>query len=361
MINQCSVYDLCGGCSLQHLSPIDYRNLKINYFRETLKSLQITDSIFSEPIFIPHQTRRRTSISFFNDGHQYVWGYKQEKSHKIISANDCIIVTPEIQRAIPKLALLIKPLVKKDIQVKANITHADNGLDIVLKGLKSPKPKELAYFNEQLFQELPSVIRLMNDNNIIGQKEIPKIKISDYNMPLPAEVFLQPSNQGQEILTHIILKNLGKINKKTHILDLFCGLGTFTIPLLTQCFVTGYDNTGAAVDMLMENKNYIPCGERLTIHKRDLFRDPLSFMELKLFDLLIINPPRAGAEAQIKQIAQSNVKKIIYVFCDPKTATQDLQILTQKGFSITSVIAIDQFIYSKHIEGIAIVTKNKNI
>ncbi|MFT6071695.1 MAG: 23S rRNA (uracil1939-C5)-methyltransferase [Alphaproteobacteria bacterium] len=354
---QCSAYELCGGCSYQHLSGSDYKALKINYFNNAFASLQLNDACYQTPIFIPHHTRRRTAISFYNDGKNYVWGYKQAKSHKIIAAPDCVVVTPLIEKTMPILAELIEPLVKQDIQVKAYITEAHNGLDIHLKGLKAPKPKALSHFNEVFFKAIPKAIRLSIDDDIIGQTHMPLIDIAGFQMPLPHDVFLQPSQQGQNILIEKVMAGLGKTNKKTKIIDLFCGLGTFTLPISQQCYVAGYDNAGNAIDALIDIKKHENLDHRLDVFKRDLFRDPVSFMELKQFDIAVIDPPRAGAQAQMEQMAKSSLKKIIYVFCDTQTAARDLKILTQNGFTIKSLTAIDQFVDSQHIEGIAIICK----
>jgi len=354
---QCSVYQECGGCTYQDLQIDAYQDLKKTQFKADFHALNLSETVFERPIFIPNQTRRRTVISFFFDGTNYVWGYKQEKSHKIIAATDCIVVTPVILHAMNALSRLIRPLIKKDIQVKASITQAYNGIDIHLKGLKAPKPKLLTDFHARIFQEIPQIIRLSIDHEIVTQTEAPFIDIANFKIALPLDCFLQPSEKGQEALIQALQHNIGKINKKTKIIDLFCGLGTFTIPLLQNCAVDAFDNAGAAIDILASEANHLQYPERLNVYKRDLFRDPLSFIELKKYDIAVLDPPRAGAEAQVMQLAKSDVKKIIYVFCNTKTAARDLNILQNHHYKIHKITAIDQFIYSRHIEGISIIEK----
>jgi 23S rRNA (uracil1939-C5)-methyltransferase len=353
----CSVHDICGGCSFQHLSPENYQDYKITHFKNAFKLLNLADEIFQTPIFIPDQTRRRTTVSFYNDGTEFVWGYKQAKSHKIVKADDCIVVTPSILGAMQALPDFIKPLIKPDIQIKVHITEAQNGLDISLKGIKAPKAKEASEFNEAFFKLIPQAIRLTIDTDIIGQTQTPYIHINDFKVILPLDVFLQPSHQGQEILIEHVTAGLGKVTKKTKIIDLFCGLGTFTLPLAQTCFITAYDNEGEALRTLVETKDAYGFGNRVDAKPRDLFRDPISFLELNKYDMAVIDPPRAGAEAQAKQLAKSNIKKIVYVFCDTQTAARDLLILQTAGYALRSLRAIDQFIYSNHIEGIAVLTK----
>jgi 23S rRNA (uracil1939-C5)-methyltransferase len=353
----CSVYTVCGGCSYQHLNQTQYQDLKITHFKDSFKNLNLCDDVYQTPVFIPDQTRRRTTVSFYDDGTQFVWGYKEAKSHKIVNASDCIVVTPTILNTMNGLSDFIKPLIKPDIQIKVHITEAVNGLDISLKGIKAPKPKDANIFNDAFFKLIPNAIRLTIDSHIIGQTQTPYIHINDFKVTLPLDVFLQPSHHGQEILIQKVTENLGKTHKKTKIIDLFSGLGTFTLPMAQICFVTAYDNAGDALKTLVETKDIYGLGHRITAQQRDLFRDPVSFLELNNFDIAVIDPPRAGAEAQVKQLAKSKLKTLIYVFCDTHTAARDLLILQKSGYTIKSMTAIDQFIYSQHIEGIAILNR----
>ncbi len=353
----CSVHTICGGCSYQDLTQHDYQNHKKTHFKMAFKALNLSDDVYQTPIFIPDETRRRTTISFYHDGKNFVWGYKQEKSHKIVNSDDCIVVTPNILKAMQKLPDFIRPYIKPDIQIKVHITEATNGLDISIKGIKAPKAKEATEFNDSFFKQIPHAIRLTIDTHIIGQLETPYITIQDFKVLLPLDIFLQPSHLGQETLITEVIHNLGKTTKKTKIIDLFCGLGTFTLPLAKSCFITAYDNAGIAIDTLIETKDIYGLGNRINAKPRDLFRDPLSFLELNTYDIAVIDPPRAGAEAQTQQLARSNIKKIIYVFCDTYTASRDLLILQTAGYTIKSLKAIDQFIYSNHIEGVAVLEK----
>lgn len=353
----CSVYDVCGGCSFQHLPTQAYKEHKITHFKNAFKNLILDNQIFQEPTFIPDQTRRRTTLSFYSDGKNFVWGYKQQKSHKIVPANDCIVVTPNILVAMQALSRFIESFIKPNIQIKASITEADNGLDISLKGIKPPKAKEASLFNQDFFQLIPKAIRLTIDTEIIAQTETPYITIGNIKVKLPLDVFLQPSQEGQEILISQVMQHLTKVTKKTKIIDLFCGIGTFTLPIAKECSVVAYDNATNSLNALKETRDKEGLDNRIIVHSRDLFRDAVSFLELNQYDIAIIDPPRAGAETQIKQLAKSKIKQIIYVFCDTDSAARDLLLLQNAGYALKSIKAIDQFVYSNHLEGIAVLVK----
>ena len=97
--------------------------------------------------------------------------------------------------------------------------------------------------------------------------------------------------------------------------------------------------------------------KRVTGERRDLFRRPLSFKELASFDGLVFDPPRAGAEDQARQIARSEIPFVAAVSCNPATLARDLRILIDGGYSLKSVTPIDQFLWSPHVEAVALLEK----
>ncbi|RWF38199.1 MAG: RNA methyltransferase, partial [Mesorhizobium sp.] len=99
--------------------------------------------------------------------------------------------------------------------------------------------------------------------------------------------------------------------------------------------------------------------KRVTSERRDLFRRPLTFKELNAFDGLVFDPPRAGAEDQSKQIARSDVPLVAAVSCNPVTLARDLRILIDGGYALKSVTPIDQFLWSAHVEAVALLEKPK--
>jgi 23S rRNA (uracil1939-C5)-methyltransferase len=157
------------------------------------------------------------------------------------------------------------------------------------------------------------------------------------NLPLPANAFLQPSAAGEKILIDLVLKE-AKGSQKA--IDLFCGSGTFTKPLLSAGISTiGYDCAKESVSLL-GNFGVV----------RDLFRSPLLPEEMKGLDLIVLDPPRSGAKSQVEQIVQTQIPKIIMVSCNPTTAARDAFLLISTGWRLTSVIPVDQFTWSNHVE-----------
>ena len=145
----------------------------------------------------------------------------------------------------------------------------------------------------------------------------------------------------------MVLKYIGN-DKTKRIADLFCGRGTITIPILEEGFMaTGYENDKKALNSLL--KCEIPNSK---FEFRDLYHNPLK-NELLNYDIVVLNPPRTGAEDQVKNILNINcLEKIIYVSCSLASFKRDYNIL-KSHYEIKNIVAIDQFMWNPHIEIIA--------
>jgi 23S rRNA (uracil1939-C5)-methyltransferase len=151
----------------------------------------------------------------------------------------------------------------------------------------------------------------------------------------------------------------GFLDGARRVADLFCGSGTFALPLSKRATVHAVESEPAALESL--GKAWRTAGgngqrvKPLTTEKRDLFLRPLLAKDLNAYDAVVIDPPRAGAEAQMAQLAKSTVKRIAAVSCNPVTLARDLKILGQGGFKVLSVTPIDQFLFTPHVEVVALV------
>jgi 23S rRNA (uracil1939-C5)-methyltransferase len=130
-----------------------------------------------------------------------------------------------------------------------------------------------------------------------------------------------------------------------------------TLPIAQKARVTAFDSDRSAIDALNEAQRRNQGLKPFTARVRDLFRDPLSLMEMKDFDAVVLDPPRIGAKAQCERLAQSKVKRVVMVSCNPATLARDLRILINGGYRLETVTPIDQFLYSPHLEAVAALTR----
>jgi len=319
----CPFFGKCGGCLYQDLPEAEYLLKKKNFIKRSFADYGL--NIEPEDIRgVPLHSRRRASFSFAGG----ILGYNALKSHQIVEITGCFLLKNEIIQFLPILRQSIKKLGGAG-DVFVLVTSF--GLDIHIKTDKMTVPTLVQLELLGALATHPQVVRLSYNDEPVAQK---------VRLPIMPDDFLQPSLEGEKIICELILNEIAGVRRAV---DLFCGSGTFTRPLLERGIeTTGYD-----------------CSKTITLLgpkgvSRDLFRSPLLPDELAGLDLIVLDPPRAGAEAQVKEIAKTTVSKIIMVSCNPQTAARDSKTLIDAGWSLTTITPLDQFPWSNHIELVCI-------
>lgn len=377
----CPCQDICGGCSFRHQTLPDYQAQKFTAFKSVFKDLLGTEVNFAAPIFIPDGTRRRASFAFRSSKGKLVLGFNQRQSSSLVDLKNCPLLTPKINANLPAIRDLISevcsiPLTAKG-KKKLAATHiasgdawicdADNGLDLVLEfDAELNLGHRMSIF--EIAQQIPDLIRVSHRRSPeapaepLLEKSKPFIKISDYAVYIPAGTFLQPSTAGEQALTSLVLKYLG--TTRGPIADLFCGVGTLSYPLAALDIsnkITALDSSVTLLEGFRQsvNKNMIP---NIEVQSRNLFKYPLDAKELSKFVALVIDPPRAGAGAQVAELAKalptSRPSKVIAVSCNPHSFVKDAAVLLSAGYQLVEVTMVDQFAYSNHSELVALFTLN---
>ena len=301
MSNKCPFFGKCGGCKFDFTAP--------TYHQDKLSAWSDPHAT-SAPIWIPAGTRRRADFAF-NGGN---FGFYEPHSKNILSISHCPNLTCDINAIIPHLTALPWSGTGSCL-----VTSCDNGIDICITS-------SVPYFSPQFrnaAQKVPA-LRITWNNQIIKQSDTPKITFGDQTIEYPSGAFLQPSIHGADIMRELVLSHT---HDCTRIADLFCGLGNFTFATNAD----GFDIVGTGTT-------------------RNLFTHPLTVGMLNTYDCVIMDPPRAGAMAQCRELIKSNTKKIIYISCNPATFARDQDILTTGGYKLTTLIPIDQFTGSHHWE-----------
>ena len=338
----CPFFEKCGGCQYQDLSDEEYCQLKVNFISNALKR-QGLDIELSNIVRIPPHTRRRITLACQNG----IVGFNAAKSHTIISVDVCPVLLPDLEKLLPKIKTLFS-----SIKIKADIAilMSEWGADITVKTAKEKEKRHTKKKEKKITQDilfLETITYFCQENKIARFVFDNEILYQICEIPYPVNVFMQPSLEGEKTLIDLVLQGCQKEN---HILDLFCGLGTFTKPLAqTGKKVLGMDITAESIDFL--KKQNIPA------QVRDLFRSPVLVKELNEYDCVVLDPARAGAKVQCEELANSSVRKIVMVSCNPLTFARDCRILVDGGYKIEKVIPVDQFIYSEHIEVVAYLSR----
>ncbi len=179
----------------------------------------------------------------------------------------------------------------------------------------------------------------------------PFLTFGTVDVVLPQGVFVQAVAEAESEITRLVVEATGKAKS---VADLFCGLGAFTFPLAARARVSAYDGDQAAIAALGGAAKKSSGLKPITARVRDLFREPLSALELNEHDVVVFDPPRAGAEAQARKLAQSKVKTVVAVSCNPATLARDVRHLIDGGYKLEVATPIDQFVYSAHVEVVAV-------
>ena len=183
--------------------------------------------------------------------------------------------------------------------------------------------------------------------DVIVERLQPVIDVDGTPVILPPRAFLQATAEAEAILGRMVVEAVGKAKA---VADLFCGVGPFALRLAQKSRVHAVDDGKDAIAALDRASRGRQGLKPISTEARDLFRRPLLPQELAAYDCVVMDPPRAGAEAQARQIAASKLRHVVSVSCDLQSFLRDALILTAAGFRLDRVTPVDQFSWSRHIE-----------
>ncbi|MEM7191380.1 MAG: class I SAM-dependent RNA methyltransferase [Pseudomonadota bacterium] len=341
----CGHFGECGGCSLQHMARQSYLAWKRALVVHALAARGIDNPV--EPVLpVPLGDRRRATFSLGRHGSHTVLGYRARRSHATIAVEACPILSSEVVAVLPCLEAMLGPLMGAKTEARISVTGTRNGLDVTVEGMHAA-PKAMARLAP--IAEENGIARIS-----IGDESLelapPLVRFGKADVRLPPRGFLQASPTAVAEMTTLVQEGTGRAKR---IADLFSGLGTFTFALAERASVDAYEENAEAISALAHAARHTLKLKPIKTQRRDLFRDPLGWQELKSYDAIVFDPPRAGAAAQAAQLAKSKVKRIVAVSCNPGTLARDLRILVDDGYRVTRIAPIDQFLYSSHVEVVA--------
>jgi 23S rRNA (uracil1939-C5)-methyltransferase len=343
----CPYYGRCGGCQLQHWREDPYRAWKASLVAEQLKARGLPHEV-SGIIDAHGAGRRRVSLHVRRKDGVVTAGFMEARSHTLLDIGNCPILEPDMARAFDIGRAIGARLSDCDVAVTATLT----GLDVSVRAERKFAQSEharLAAFVTDL-----KLARLSVNGEVIATAVPPRLEIGKASVALPPGGFLQATALGESTLARLVIEFLGKSKS---VADLFCGVGPFAFRIAERARVEAYDNDRAAVAALSAAAKVTSGLKPITAAARDLFREPLVPNEMKQLDAVVFDPPRAGAEAQVKQLARSKVKTVVAVSCDAASFARDAEILVGGGYALKTVTAVDQFKWSAHVEMVALFTR----
>ena len=344
--------DACGGCSLQHLADAPYRAFKRALVIDALKSKGLAPEVRELVVANPGE-RRRAVFSARRTEKDFLLGFNRAETNHIVSIEECPIASPGIVARLDAIRAIGQSLATGSETFRITVLETLSGLDIAAEGLKPLSDKQRRATTETVLG-LKGIARASVNGEILIEPQKPLIDFGGVKVSPPAGAFTQATKQAEEAMAELVLSHIGKAKR---VLDLFAGSGTFALRLARTAkvhAVEGEEKPLKALDHAARNTQGL---KPVSVEKRDLYRRPMIPLELKNYDAVVFDPPRAGAEAQVKELARSGIKTIAAVSCNPITLARDLKILVDAGYKILSVTPIDQFLWSPHVEAVALLEK----
>ncbi|TAV14593.1 class I SAM-dependent RNA methyltransferase [Rhizobium ruizarguesonis] len=342
----------CGGCTLQHMADAPYGAFKRQLVIDALKSKGLTPEV-GEIVPARPGERRRVVFAARKTEKDMLIGFNQAESHHIVAIEECPISSAGIIARLPAIRAIAASLATSAEPFRVAVLETLSGLDILVdevKKLSDPQRRKAI----ETALSLRGIARVSLNGEILVEPSKPMVEFGGVQVSPPPGGFTQATKPAEEAMAELVTAHAGKAKR---IADLFAGAGTFSLRLARIGRVHAVEAEAKALAALDHAARNTQGLKPVTVEKRDLFRRPLMTQEFKPYDVVVFDPPRAGAEFQCQELARSGVKKIVAVSCNPLTLARDLAILVEGGYRITGVTPIDQFLWTSHVEVVATLEK----
>ncbi|OFW70215.1 MAG: hypothetical protein A2621_01720 [Alphaproteobacteria bacterium RIFCSPHIGHO2_01_FULL_41_14] len=347
----CPYFGRCGGCQLQHLDPAFYKAYKKELVAEAFQAHKLETPLLDPVVFGPG-VRRRINFKVTKQQTKILLGYHQRRSHEVLDIDHCPLLLPDFNHLLAPLKEALRSCLMEKEEANIFLTKVQNGFEGAIV-FESPKKLSLSQIEALTTWAIQhQVIRLMAQSSkgeeLLVHQASPHVDFSGVSVLFPPHAFLQTSEAAEAHMVKIVLSLLPPSAKR--VADLFSGLGTFSFPLAGHAAVEAFDGDLKAVQYLNLSAQHNKLPHLLRATQRDLFKYPVSSEELKAYDAVILDPPRAGAVNQIKQLMGSSIETILMVSCNANTFARDAHLLVKSGYKMNETHLVDQFLWSPHME-----------
>ena len=340
----CRHFKSCGGCQLQHAADDFVAGWKVDVVRNALSAHGL-ETEFHPIQTSPAQSRRRATFAARRTKKGAMAGFHGRASDVLIEVPGCQLVDPALLPGLKVAEELALIGTSRKAELAVTVTLSEEGLDVSVangKPLDGPLRQQLAQTCEAL-----ALARLTWDGEVIAMRTPPAQHFGSAAVTPPPGAFLQATRHGEAALRDAVVDAVGEAET---VADLFAGCGTFALPLAQKARVHAVVGDAEMIAALEGGWRRAKGAKPLTVEARDLFRRPLLPDELAKIDAVVLDPPRAGAEAQVAEIIRAGVPRVAYVSCNPVSFARDVQNMVAAGYRLDWVQVVDQFRWSSHVE-----------
>ena len=373
---ECKNFGVCGGCSLQHISFESQVHNKEKVLIDNMKHIgkvapaNVLPALYGKPW--EYRYRARLSVKYVEKKGGVLVGFREKGAPFVVDMNECLVLPKRISELIPKLRKVLATLTIKDKIPQIEVACSDQVDALVFRILENLSSSDIVILKEFIDQEnisnraqqLQIWLQPGNEETIVQFYPEPNPKTLSYNldefkltMPFLPSEFTQVNPYINQDMVSLAIKLL-EIKPSDKILDLFCGIGNFTLAIATKAgFVTGIEGSDKLIKRALENATLNNLHTKADFIAMDLFKVTSEYLaELEKYDKWLIDPPRDGAFELVKAITPDIAPQlIVYISCNPSTLARDADILVNThGYKLVEAGVMNMFPHTSHIESIAV-------
>lgn len=355
----CMLYGKCGGCQMQHI-PLDLqREAKQHALFQRLQKLQIQPIDFQPMIAGNDKSyRRRAKLSIALQNNQLAIGFSMRNSNQIIPLEQCEVLVESLSQLIKPLQSLFSMWQNKKSLGHIELVQADNTIAMLVRNVGQFHPQDSQNLQQFAEQHSLSLFVMTAENDIVHLRgEAPYYRIHGLKLSFSIRDFIQVNGNLNEKMVNQALEWLN-LSAQDRVLDLFCGMGNFTLPIAKQAgFVVGVEGVQPMVEQAKQNQAASGL-KNVAFYQTDL-DEPFSNKAWanEPFNKVLLDPARNGAFFCLDHLAALNPETIVYVSCNPATLVRDADKLVQAGYKLQKAAMIDMFPHTGHLESISLFTK----
>jgi len=348
----CAHFKVCGGCALQHWRRDAYTAWKSELVARALAQRGVAAPRFEPPLVGAPGERRRADFVLRRQRRRVLAGFHERASPKIVDVGICVVARPGLGALLEPLRKSLAAVLPEGGAADAIVNETDSGVDLLIRPhrrleLSLERREALVALAEQA-----DLARLSWGDRAAAEPIVvrrpPLLVFGEVRVEPPPGAFLQATKRAEQAMRAAVTAWTGDAPR---LADLFAGLGALSLGRAGGLALFENDRPViAAVEAAARRL----AGGKVTAERRDLFRNPLTTAQLDAFDAVLLDPPRAGAAAQSAELAQSKVVRVIYASCDPGSFARDARTLQEGGYRLEKLLPIDQFLWSAHVELIAL-------
>jgi 23S rRNA (uracil1939-C5)-methyltransferase len=346
---------------MQHLGLEPYRDWKRGLLVGALAHAGLAADVVGPLVTVPPASRRRAAWFARRgaDG-KVIIGFLARASHDIVDMRECPVLAPPLVALLAPLRDLLGRTLPPGGRAEVIANLLDTGVDLLLRmpgALPPPLRQMLAGFAAQRdlarlsWQAMARPGTAASAWEPIVERRPARVQFGKVAVALPPGAFLQATKQAEDIL---VGEAVAAVAGAKRVADLFSGAGAFTFPLAIQSQVHAVDGDKMLIAALRRAADAAGIGGRVTTDVRDLIKRPLVADELKKFDAVVFDPPRAGASSQAGRIAAARIPVVVAVSCNPATFARDAKLLVDGGYTLEKIVPVDQFLWTAHLELVAV-------